>query len=171
MQGTRSTVKGVGAGVDFIFTAPPVKDAASPVGNKSLVDAALSPLSDFNLRKRERPEVLMRLEDEDIYYVNEAAGCNWLVTRIAELDDVLGTDYDTKKTSSSTLNKVGKAGKSATLSGVASAAGTYIPGRGLIRSMSGAKARQKRTREIYQKGIARRSYLKGVAATQSCESF
>ena len=89
---------------------------------------------------------------------------------MAELDEVLGDDYDVEDESESTLKKIGKAGKGATLAGVASAAGTYIPGRGIVRTVSGAKARQKKTREIYQKGVARRAYLKGVAATQGCKS-
>lgn len=169
-KGTRRTAKGVGASMEHIFKAPAVKDAASPVGNKTLMDAALSPLSDFNIRKRERPEVLMRLEAEDLYFVGDSPGCEWLAVRVAELDEVLGDDYDVEDESESTLKKIGKAGKGATLAGVASAAGTYIPGRGIVRTFSGAKARQKKTREIYQKGVARRAYLKGVAATQGCKS-
>lgn len=170
-KGTRRTAKGVGETMEHIFKAPAVKDAANPVGNKTLMDAALSPLSDFNLRKRERPEILMRLEAEDLYFVGDSPGCEWLAVRVAELDEVLGNDYDVEEEPESTLKKIGKAGKGAALAGVASAAGTYIPGRGIVRSVSGAKARQKETREIYQKGVARRSYLKGIAATQGCESF
>ena len=83
----------------------------------------------------------------------------------------MGNDYDVEEEPDSTLKKIGKAGKGAALAGVASAAGTYIPGRGIVRSVNGAKARQRETREIYQKGVARRSYLKGIAATQGCESF
>ena len=170
-KGTRSTARSVGQGMEYIFTAPAVNDAANPVGNKTLMDAALSPLSDFNIRKRERPEVLMELEGDNLYYVEDRADCDWLAIRVAELDDALGTDYDVKETSSSALDKVGKAGKGAALSEVASAVGTYIPGRSMIRSVSGAKSRQKQTREIYQKGVARRSYLKGIATTQGCENF
>ena len=170
-KGTRSTVRGIGHGVEYIFTAPAVNDAANPVGNKTIMDAALSPLSDFNIRKRERPEVLMRLEEENLYYISEAADCEWLDVRITELDDVLGADYDEKVTSSSALDKVGEAGKGATISGVASAVGTYIPGRSIARAVSGAKARQNRTREIYQKGVARRSYLKGVAMSEGCKEL
>lgn len=171
VKGTRGTVKGVGQGIDFIFTAPAVKDAASPVGNKTMIDAALSPLSDFNLRKRERPEVLMELEKENLYYVNDNANCEWLASSVAELDDALGADYDVKETTSSTLDKVGKAGKSVAMSEVASSVGSYVPGRGIVRSVSGAKAREKQTREIYQKGVARRSYLKGIAASQGCTNI
>ena len=170
-KGTRGTARGVGRGMDYLFTAPAVKDAANPVGNKTLTDAALSPLSDFNIRKRERPEVLMELEAESLYYVDDKADCEWLGIRVAELDEALGADYDAKETSSSALDKMGKAGKSAMLSEVASTVGTNIPGRSMIRSVSGAKARQKQTREIYQKGVARRSYLKGIAASQGCEGF
>jgi len=171
VNGTRQTASRVKDGMDFITTAPAAKDAASPVGNKTLTDAALSPLSDFNIRKRERPEVLMELEDEDIYHVDAEASCEWYDVRIAELDDALGEDYDVAKEKASMAKKIGKNSRSAALSGVASAAGTYIPGRGIVRALSGAKARQKKTRQIYQKGVARRAFLKGVAMTQGCEGY
>jgi len=171
VNGTRQTASRVQNGMEFITKAPAANDAASPVGNKTLTDAALSPLLDFNIRKRERPEVLMGLEDEDIYQVELEAGCDWYDVRIAELDDVLGDDYDVEKEKTSTVKKIGKNSRSAALSGVASAAGTYIPGRGIVRALSGAKARQKKTRQIYQKGVARRAFLKGVAMSEGCEGY
>ena len=167
-KGTKQTVDRLEKGMDFIMKAPATNDAASPVGNKTLADAALSPLSDFNIRKRERPEVLMRLQDEEIYYVEADVSCAWYDARIEELDDVLGDDYDVGKESTSNLEKIGKAGKGAVLSSVASAAGTYIPGRSMVRSLSGSKARQKETREIYQKGVARRAFLNGVSLAEGC---
>jgi len=165
------TASGVRNSVDFVTNAPAAKDAASPVGNKNFTDAALSPLSDFNIRKRERPEILMRLEDEDPYQLEANANCEWYDVRIEELDDVLGDDYDVEQKKSSTLKKVGKNGRGAAISGVASAAGSAIPGRGIIRALSGAKARQKKTRKIYQKGVARRSFLKGVAMSKGCAGY
>lgn len=171
VKGTRRTMGGVRNGMTFITTAPAAKDAASPVGNKTFTDAALSPLSDFNIRKRERPDVLLRLEDDDIYQLDSNVSCEWYDVRIEELDDVLGDDYDVPREKVSTLKKVGKNGHGAAISGAASAAGTYIPGRSLIRALSGAKARQKKTREIYQKGVARRSFLKGVAKTEGCSGY
>ena len=167
-KGTKQTVNRFEKGMDFIMKAPATNDAASPVGNKTLADAALSPLSDFNIRKRERPEVLMRLQDEEIYFVEANVSCAWYDARIEELDDVLGDDYDVSKEASSNLEKIGQAGKGAVLSSVASAAGTYIPGRSMVRSLSGSKARQKKTREIYQKGVARRAFLNGVSLAEGC---
>ena len=171
IEETKRTADRFGKGMDFVMTAPPANDAASPVGNKTLTDAALSPLSDFNIRKRERPEVLMRLQEDDLYFVELEASCPWYDARIEELDDVLGDDYDVEKESSSNLEKMGQAGKGAVLSSVASAAGTYIPGRSIVRSLSGAKARQKKTRQIYQKGVARRSFLNGVALAKGCDGY
>ena len=171
VHGTRRTASGLRNSMDFITKAPAVNDAASPVGNKTFADAALSPLSDFNIRKRERPEILMHLEDEDVYQLDANAGCEWYDVRIEELDEVLGDDYDVEKEKASILEKVGKNGRGAALSGVASAAGTYIPGRGIVRALSGAKARQKNTRQIYQKGVARRSFLKGAARTEGCPGY
>ena len=168
IEGTKRTANSLEKGMDFIMKAPATNDAASPVGNKTLADAALSPLSDLNIRKRERPEVLMRLQDEELYFVETDVSCAWYEARIEELDDVLGDDYDVNKETSSNLEKTIKAGKGAMLSGVASAAGTYIPGRSIVRSLSGSKARQKKTREIYQKGVARRAFLNGVSLAEGC---
>ena len=169
LDGTRKTASGVRSGINFITKAPATKDAANPVGNKTFTDAALSPLSDFNIRKRERPEILMRLEAEEIYQLEANAGCDWYDVRIQELDDVLGDDYDTPKEEASTLKQVGKNTRSAAISGVASEMGSYVPGRGIVRALSGAQARQKTTRRIYQKGVARRSFLKGAAISAGCK--
>lgn len=171
VRGTRHTARGVRDGMELVTKAPAVNDAASPVGYKSFTDAALSPLSDFNIRKRERPEILTRLQDEDVYQLEANAGCDWYDLRIEELDDVLGDDYDVEKEKASTLKKIGKNGHSAAISGVASMAGTHIPGRGIVRALSGAKARQKKTRRVYQKGVARRSFLKGAALSGGCSGY
>ncbi len=171
VHGTRQTASRFSKGLGFIMTAPAANDAASPVGNKSLADAALSPLSDLNLRKRERPEVLMRLEAEDLYLIDDDIDCAWFDVRVDELDEVLGADYDVTRDKDTALNRAGKAGRGAAISSVASAAGSYIPGRGIVRSLSGAKARQKKTRQVYQKGVARRAFLKGVAMTKGCEGY
>ncbi|MEP6343250.1 MAG: hypothetical protein ABJ275_08040 [Maricaulaceae bacterium] len=171
VRGTRNTAKGVRGGMEFVTTAPASKDASSPVGYKSFTDAALSPLSDFNIRKRARPEILTRLKDEDVYQLEANAGCDWYDVRIEELDDVLGDDYDVEKEKVSTFKKIGKNGHSAAISGVASVAGTHIPGRSIVRALSGAKARQKETRRVYQKGVARRSFLKGAALSGGCSGY
>ena len=168
VDGTRWVGEKIGGGIRFIVTAPAINDASNPVGNKTLADAALSPLADLNIRKRERPEVIKWLEVNEVYHVEEAVSCEWLEVRIGELDDALGDDFDVEETSSSLLEQVGDAGKGAAVSSVASAVGDHIPGRGMIRSLSGAKARQKRTRELYQRGVARRSYLKGITKSQGC---
>lgn len=169
LDGTRRTASGVRSGIEFITKAPATKDAANPVGNKTFADAALSPLADFNIRKRERPEILMRLEAEDIYQIEANAGCEWYDVRIQELDEVLGDDYDVQKEETSPLEDVGNNARSAALSGVASEMGSYVPGRGIVRALSGAQARQKQTRKIYQKGVARRSFLKGAAVSAGCK--
>jgi len=148
----KGTVKGVKAGGNVIL------------GTGEAV--ALSPLADLNIRKRERPEVIKWLEVNEVYHVEDTVSCEWLTVRIGELDDALGDDFDVEDTSSSLLEQVGDAGKGAAVSSVASAVGDHIPGRGMIRSLSGAKARQKRTRELYQRGVARRSYLKGITKSQ-----
>ena len=168
VNGTRKTAGGLRDGLGFITKAPAVNDAASPVGYKTLTDAALAPLTDLNIRRRERPEILMRLADEDVYHIDDNAGCEWYDVRIQELDDVLGDDYDAPKEDKSTLKKIGEGGHSVALYGIASTTSSPIPGRGIVRVLSGSKARKRETRKIYQKGVARRSFIKGVAVSDGC---
>ena len=168
VYGTRKTAGGLRDGLGFITKAPAVNDAASPVGYKTLTDAALAPLTDLNIRRRERPEILMRLADEDVYHIDDNAGCEWYDVRIQELDDVLGDDYDAPKEDKSTLKKIGEGGHSVALYGIASTTSSPIPGRGIVRVLSGSKARKRETRKIYQKGVARRSFIKGVAVSDGC---
>ena len=168
VYGTRKTAGGLRDGLGFITKAPAVNDAASPVGYKTLTDAALAPLTDLNIRRRVRPEILMRLADEDVYHIDDNAGCEWYDVRIQELDDVLGDDYDAPKEDKSTLKKIGEGGHSVALYGIASTTSSPIPGRGIVRVLSGSKARKRETRKIYQKGVARRSFIKGVAVSDGC---
>jgi hypothetical protein len=49
--------------------------------------------------------------------------------------------------------------------------GTLIPFRGLVRAATGATKHENMIRREYRKGVARRAYLRGIAATRRCTIY
>jgi hypothetical protein len=45
---------------------------------------------------------------------------------------------------------------------------SLIPFRGIVREVSGAAAKERRMRAAVNAGLARRGYLRGLAATKGC---
>lgn len=125
-------------------------------------DTALTPVEDVNLKKRQIP-VVLEIATEDPYTPDGTKNCRQLVNGLNELDAVLGPDYD-----AAALPERNKTGKMA--SGVAkSIVGAFIPFRGVIREVSGAAGAERRYLEAVEAGIARRGYLRGVAAAKRCK--
>lgn len=126
-------------------------------------DAALQPLSDINVTRPEIPERLVALRDNP-YRFPPSEGCSDLVAEIADLDVMLGPDFDAD--SEDSLNKkrrdraIGIAGKVG--------AGMLIPFRGVVREISGSASQERSYRAAMIAGIARRSYLRGIARERGC---
>ena len=53
-------------------------------------------------------------------------------------------------------------------SGASSIVGGFIPFRGVVRQLSGARDRERRLLELHVRGVARRAYLKGLATALGC---
>ena len=152
--------------ISSVTKSPPVADATNPIGDQNLKDAALSPLEDLNIRRREIPTFLTELGDPYEPIVDQS--CAGYAASIAELDTVLGADYDhpdVDLTSSDTFNE---RAKDVTLAGVNAGAGFFIPGRGIIKEATGAGPRERYSRALYQRGVARRGFLKGTARAKGC---
>ncbi|MFD1610800.1 hypothetical protein ACFSCW_03180 [Sphingomonas tabacisoli] len=130
---------------------------AQPAG-KVAQDAAMTPVEDVNIKKKEIPAVLLSAE-QDPYSAESTRNCAQLSVALGELDTVLGPDFDS-----------GAAAKNATASRVAkSVVGSFIPFRGVIREVSGAAGAQRRYDAAVDAGIARRGYLRGIARTKGCK--
>lgn len=122
-------------------------------------DAAMTPVEDVNIKKKEIPPVLLSAADDP--YSNEATrNCAQLTTALASLDAVLGPDFDS--------GTEGKHGLTPT-SVAKSVVGSFIPFRGVIREVSGAAGAQRRYDAAVDAGIARRGYLRGIARTKGCK--
>ena len=137
--------------------APGSLDDVGRAGN--LGDALMTPASDLNIRKADIPLVLVMIDDP---YENVPESCGELRVKVAELDAVLGPDYDVESESEGRTKKAG-------LGLVSSAMGDLIPFRGLVRQVSGAKKRERNMREAFRVGNVRRGYLKGIAAERDCD--
>jgi hypothetical protein len=124
-------------------------------------DAATQPLEDFNLKSRKIPAVLIAAQDAP-YETASLDGCAALQTEIFALDGVLGPDADAE------------ADKPGLMRGALQTGGdllsSFIPFRGVVRSLSGANRKRAEMAAAVYAGIARRSYLKGYAAAQKCET-
>ncbi len=122
-------------------------------------DVARTPLSDLNIDSKDIPEVLT-VAAQDPYTVDGLSSCNAIVARIAELDQVLGGDYDV----------VGEADTGISEGKVAQGVvGSIIPFRGLVREVSGAAGDERKLRAAATAGMVRRGFLKGIGLQRGCE--
>lgn len=122
-------------------------------------DAAMTPVEDVNLKKREIPPVLLSAQD-DPYSAEGTRSCAQLRVAISELDAVLGADFDSGAETKNGLT-AGRVAKGVVAS--------FIPFRGVIREVSGAAGAERRYNAAVDAGIARRGYLRGVARMRGCK--
>lgn len=122
-------------------------------------DAAMTPAEDVNLKKREIPPVLLTAMD-DPYSAEGTRTCLQINTRLAELNTVLGPDFDadTPEERRIRADKIAK--------GIV---GSFIPFRNVVRELSGAAGSQRRYEAALDAGLARRGYLRGIARQRGCK--
>ena len=122
---------------------------------------ATQPARDVGLDKEEIPPVLLKAV-ENPYAAPPARTCKGLTSALGELNAVLGEDFTVGAKANE--NRTGK---------IAEAVGktivnSLIPFRGLVREISGAAPQERRLQAAVTAGIARRGYLRGMAATKGC---
>jgi len=125
----------------------------------NLGEAVLTPLGDINLRKSEIPYLLESMENP--YLMPADSSCDKLMIEIDKLTQLLGNDVNSADESQGSMSQTA-------LNAVSSTVGGLIPFRSLIRRASGAAKYEKEVEQSYRKGVARRGYLKGVAAAKKC---
>jgi hypothetical protein len=106
--------------------------------------------------------VLASIEDAP-YSLSGLKKCASFRSAISELDTVLGPDVDAPREDGE--RKVGPTAMRVT----GSVINGFIPFRGVIREVTGASAADRRYAAALYTGVARRSYLKGVAAQRGCK--
>lgn len=123
-------------------------------------DVVTKPLSDFNIKKDEVPDILVAARNKP-YDVTGLKKCPAIAAEVAKLDAVLGDDIDVARDDGNSTIKMGNIAKSLV--------GSLIPFGGVIREISGANAQQRKWNEAIYAGSVRRAFLKGVGEQRGCK--
>ena len=131
-------------------------------------DAALTPLSDLNLRRVPIPPKLAKIISP--YEPIEDGSCAGLALEITELSAILGPDIDAPDDDNdpNLSQRAGEGAADLALDQVASTVTGFIPYRSILRAASGASGHERRLRQVYDRGAQRRAYLKGIGASKGC---
>ncbi len=121
-------------------------------------DIVTQPLQDTNIKRKRIPEIL-ELARGDPYAADDLRNCRVINSRIAELSQVLGPDFDSPEDRKGRLTAA-NVGRSVVQS--------LIPFRGVIREVTGAAASQRDWDAAVDAGIARRGFLRGTARARGC---
>ena len=122
-------------------------------------EVAKTPLRDLNIDARDIPEAL-QIAARDPYATQGMETCNAIVTEIANLDMVLGADYDIAEADGNDRLSEGRIGQSIV--------GSILPFRGVVREVTGAAGNERLLRAAYTAGMARRAFLKGWGLGRGC---
>jgi hypothetical protein len=139
------------------FAAMPATAQVMP--EPDAAEVAKTPLRDFNIDARDIPEVLQAAA-RDPYARAGLGKCDTLVRQIADLDMVLGADYDISDDDGEKRLSQGRVGQSVV--------GSIIPFRGILREVTGAAGNDRDLRAAYTAGMVRRSFLKGWGMGRGC---
>jgi hypothetical protein len=139
--------------------AAPLPLAAQVMPEPDVKEVAKTPLRDLNIDARDIPEVLQAAV-RDPYAIGGLTKCSAVVQAIADLDMVLGADYDIAVDDGEKRLSQGRIGQSVV--------GALIPFRGVVREATGAAEAERNLNAAYTAGMARRSFLKGWGLGRGC---
>ena len=151
----------MGSEVIAAFLLAATAAASQPNDRSPVEEAATQPLRDVRIDDDEIPEVL-RLAASAPYSMRGARSCAAIAAEVGRLDAALGADADAPGT-----DGPGR-GAEVAATAVRTAVGLLIPGRGLLRAVTGADRQQARAEAAVQAGMMRRSFLKGIGAHRGC---
>jgi hypothetical protein len=138
----------------------PLPAAAQVMPEPDVKEVAKTPLRDLNIDAQDIPEPL-RIAVENPYETARLKTCNAIVADIAELDKVLGADYDIADDDGNDRFSEGRVGQKLV--------GSVIPFRGILREVTGAAANERALRAAYTAGMVRRGFLKGLGMGRGCK--
>ena len=121
-------------------------------------DVALTPLSDLNLTRAEIDTLLLQARAAP-YDTTGIHRCSDIIAAVRQLNALLGEDLDSAEAKERGVS----AGHIAQW-----AIGRFIPFRGLIREVSGARAHERKVRDAIVGGMMRRAFLKGLGQQKGC---
>lgn len=160
MQPAMSFSKGRKFALLLALTVP-ASIAAQVMPEPDATEVAKTPLRDLNIDGRDIPEAL-KVAVENPYETRRLKTCNLIIADIAELDRVLGADYDIAEEGDDGLDiSAGRIGQKVV--------GSVIPFRGILREVTGAAGHERTLRAAYTAGMARRGFLKGLGLGRGCK--
>lgn len=133
--------------------------AAQVIPEPDVKEVAKTPLRDLNIDGRDIPEAL-QVAVRDPYATTGMDKCDALVSAIADLDMVLGADYDIAEDNGQKRISEGRIAQGLV--------GSIIPFRGLVREATGAASADRAMQAAYTAGMVRRSFLKGWGLGRGC---
>ncbi|MFC7290272.1 hypothetical protein [Hirschia litorea] len=147
-------------------------DTAKTRTKDGIGDATLQPLSDLNIRREQIPDALKNMRTP---YGAVPIGCDPIANEVNALTEILGPDSDapSQNEEDPTLSEeageeIGEEVADYALDTVRGLTSDAIPFRSVVRRATGAKKHDKRVRQAYEKGLQRRSYLKGIGMERGC---
>lgn len=158
-QPARSFSKGASLLLAAALIAPPPA-SAQVVPEPDAVEVAKTPLRDLNIDARDIPEAL-KVAVKNPYATARLKTCNTIIADIAELDRVLGADYDIAEDDGNDRLSEGRIGQSII--------GGMLPFRGILREVTGAASNDRLLRAAYTAGMVRRGFLKGLGLGRGCQ--
>ncbi len=165
----RWVIPGLLAGLAVAGCASTNDDGMSRAVNKTSAGfggAVTAPLTDLNITRTEVPPRLAALASP--YAPLRTADCRTIGREVAELTNILGPDIDAEGKVVSTDQALGDGAAALFLGTLSSTMSDFIPFRSAVREATGASAHERRLKAAYERGVNRRSYLKGVGAAKGC---
>jgi hypothetical protein len=131
-------------------------------------NAARQPLRDIGLMKKKIPYALARIADP--YAEPAGPGCVWISYELTQLSAALGSEVAIMPVASrASVREKGSRMAFATARDMISSAGSnLLPGRSVIRTLSGANNAEQMYEAAQQRGQVRRGYLKGLSEARNC---
>lgn len=134
---------------------------------EAMFTAALSPLEDLGLRKRDIPAMLTELV-ENPYAVPKEIKCDGVKEELDKITFLIGPDFDaaSTKTALSFQQKVVETGGDLAHDAIVGAVRSqvsFLPFRGILRRITGASSHEKAVARALEAGKLRRAYLRGLA--------
>jgi hypothetical protein len=144
----------------LLALAAPVAAQNAPMRDRdpTVRDIATTPIRDLNLSRDEIPAALQQAAVAT-YVTDGLTGCAQIGAAIAELDEILGPDFDISQAERDNIS-VGRMARSAVAS--------LIPFRGIVRELTGAADHQRQFEEAIFAGAVRRGFLKGLGQQRGC---
>lgn len=148
------------------LTAKPLNAGRDQSTQDAVFSAALTPLEDLGLRKREIPDLLAQLSENPYYPPPKPIKCEGVKEEMAKLDMLLGIDLDVPKVALSANEKYAQAGAEFvedSVIGFVRSQVNIVPLRSIVRRITGANSHEKDVARAIEGGKLRRAYLKGLA--------